>query len=224
MRGTFYTKDTKKLVEQWRGKGKTYSEITRRFNVPKSTLSTWLNKKYKGMYNQERQLAHLAKARPLALAAIQRRIEKGNTLIREQVSREIETYPLAEVGLQKSILASLYWAEGSKSGAGLKFANTDPDVHHLFITLLRKCFRPDESKFRVHIYVHHYHSIKECKKFWSELLKVPQTQFWKVYIKKRSTTKRFRKNFMGICFVYHSDSKLRKEIMELAHQLYNHYK
>lgn len=223
MRGTLYTKETKREVEKWRAQGRSYSEITRRFNVPKSTLSTWLNKKYAGIY-KGRQLEHLAKARPLALAAVQRRIEKENANIRQKISSEIQTYPLSDIGLQKSILAALYWAEGSKNGSGIKFANTDPNLHHLFINLLRKCFRPNESKFRVHVYVHHYHNKEECRNFWSDLLGIPQTQFWKTYTKKRSTTKRFRKNFMGICFLYHPDSKLRKEIMELAYQLYNHYK
>lgn len=225
MRGTLYTRDTKKLVERWRSKGKTYSEITRHFHVPKSTLSTWLNKKYKGIYSQERQLAHLAKARPLALAAIQRRIERGNTLIRERVSREVKTYPLAEVGLQKSILAALYWAEGAKHAkvSGLNFANTDPKMIKLFASLMRKCYVVDEKRFRVRLYLHYYHHIKKVRRFWSKLLDIPTVQFNKVYIKKRSKTKRFRKNFMGICFLKYSDSRIRKELLMLTEQIYGNY-
>ncbi|MDO8564672.1 MAG: hypothetical protein Q7R88_01620 [bacterium] len=221
MRGTLYTKEIKRSVDEWRAKGKTYSEIGKKFNVPKSTLSTWFNKKYP--VSREKQLKHLALTRPLALAAIQRRIAEENRLIEEKVAGEIKTFPLQEIGLQKAILASLYWAEGSKNGNGLKFANTDPNLHQLFIILLRQCFHPEESGFRVHVYVHHYHNIRECEKFWSELLQVPLTQFWKTYIKKRSKTKRFRKNFMGICFLYHADSKLRKEILTLAGQLHKSY-
>lgn len=120
MRGTLYSKVLKKLVEQWRVKGKSYGEITRRFNVPKSTLSTWLNKRYAYIY-KERQFEHLARSRPLALAAIRRRIEKVNEGIKEKVAVEFKNYPLADVGFQKTMLAMLYWAEGSKSekSAGL---------------------------------------------------------------------------------------------------------
>lgn len=226
MRGTLYSKETKRVIEQWRARGKSYSEITRRFNVPKSTLSTWLNKKYKGLYSRERQLRHLANARPLALAAIQRRIERENSFIREKVAMEFKTYPLGEIGLQKSILAALYWAEGAKHGrmSGIKFANTDPALLRLFLILLRNCFHPDEKRFHVILHVHYYHSKKECEHFWSKQLDIPLTQFWKTYVKRRSVTKRFRKNFVGICFLYHSDSRLRKEMMELAHQLHTHYK
>lgn len=225
MRGTLYTKDTKRLVEQWRKGGKTYSEITRRFNVPKSTLSTWLNKKYKGMYSQEKQLAHLAKARPLALAAIQRRIEKGNRLIRERVSKEIKTYPLAEIGLQKSLLASLYWAEGAKHAkmSGLVFANTDPKMIELFATLLRKCYKVDEKRFRMRLHLHYYHPVKKTKSFWSNLANIPLSQFNKIYLKRRSKTKRFRRNFMGICFLKYSDSNIRKELLSITEELHRYY-
>lgn len=224
MRGTLYTTHTKKLAEKWRASGKTYTEIRKQFGIPKSTLSVWFGKKYAGIFTREKQLEHLTKVRTLAVAAIKRRIEHERQTIQDKVSDEIKSFPLNNTGLQKSILAALYWAEGSKGGHGLKFANTDPDLHTLFITLLRKCYRPDESRFRVYIYVHHYHNIQECEKFWADLLGIPRPQFWKTYIKKRSVTKRYRRNFMGICFLYHQDSKLRKEIMELAHQLYTSYK
>ncbi|MEK7087726.1 MAG: hypothetical protein AAB891_00370 [Patescibacteria group bacterium] len=220
MRGKLYDKEIKRVVEKWRARGKSYSEITRRFGVPKSTLSFWLNKKYAGVY-QDRRLEHLAKARPLALAAIQKRIEQERLEIRNKVAAELQTYPLGNVGLQKAVLASLYWAEGSKHGriAGLKFANTDHQLLKLFLTLLRNCFHPDEEKFRVGLHLHYYHSIKQCKIFWSRQLGIPVSQFWKPYIKKRSVTKRYRKNFKGICFLYHSNSRIRKEMLELASQL-----
>src|SRR3989338_5878558 len=225
MRGTLYTQETKRLVEQARSQGKSYSEITRLFKVPKSTLSTWLNKKYASMYSKEKQLAHLAKARPFALAAVQRRIEQVNKRITENVASEFKKYPLSEIGLQKSILASLYWAEGAKSPkmSGLMLANTDPKMIRLFATLLRKCYPIDERKFRVRLHVHYYHPVRKTRAFWSKIANVPLSQFNKVYLKKRSLTKRFRKNFMGICFLKYSDSNIRKELLAITEQLYTNY-
>ncbi len=224
MRGTLYTTHIKKLAEKWRSSGKTYSEIRKRFGIPKSTLSVWFGKKYAGIFTREKQLTHLAATRPLAIAAIKKRIRNENQSIKEKISSEIKNYPLENIGLQKSVLAALYWAEGSKhSGmSGLKFANTDPALLRLFITLLRNCFHPDEKRFHVILHLHYYHSIKECKNLWSKQLDIPLTQFWKTYLKKRSVTKRYRKNFMGICFLYHSNSIIRKEMMELGYQLQRH--
>ena len=110
----------------------------------------------------------------------------------------------------------LYWAEGRKGGSGAKFVNTDPNLVKLYTTLLRTCYNVDETKFSVGLYVHYYHSIEKVKKFWSETLNIPLSQFNKVYTKKRSETKRFRKNFAGICFVYYGDTLIRKELLTLG--------
>jgi hypothetical protein len=120
------------------------------------------------------------------------------------------------------MLAMLYSAEGArhKGVSGLKFANTDPKMAQLYVILLRKCYKLDETKFRIFLHLHYYHDIKKSRNFWSKSLNVPLNQFGKVYIKKRSKTKRFRKNFMGICFISYLDSNIRKEVMEIFEQLY----
>lgn len=217
-----YSADTKKKAEQLRARGVPYSKLTEKFGVPKSTLSYWFSEKYEHIYNTEARLKHLAKSRPKALAAIQERIRKNNDFIKLKVKREIKKYPLGNIGLQKSVLASLYWAEGSKHSkvTGLKFANSDPKLAQFFIELLRKSFPIDNKKFRLGIYLHYYHNERECKKFWSKTLEIPESQFWKTYWKKRSKRKKFRKNFMGVCFIYYSDSNIRKEIMEICDQMH----
>src|SRR3989344_1749216 len=191
MRGKFYNQQIKNKISKLRSQGVTYSELRKNFGIPKSTLSNWLGEKYKGIFDRKAQLKHLAKVRPAALAAVQKRIGDENQKIKEKVKKEFPTYPINHLGLQKSILATLYWAEGSKYNkvSGLGFANT-------------------------------YQKIKTCKKFWSRITNVPIKQFRHTLVKKRSRTKRFRKNFMGICFVYYFDSKIRKELLELCDQMY----
>ena len=226
MRGTLYTKEIKKAVEKWRARGKTYSEIKDRFGIPKSTLSVWFSRKYVGIFDKKKQLVHLERIRIIALASIRKRNELRQYNLQKKISQEIETYPLADTGLQKSIIASLYWAEGAKykGVSGLKFANTDPTLIKLFVTLLRKCYKLNEGKFRVYLHLHYYHKIKSTKRFWSELLDIPLSQFTKPYMKKRSATKHYRQNFRGICFIYYFDSNIRREIMETAKQLCIYYK
>lgn len=225
MRGTLYSTHTKRLADEWRSAGKTYTEIKKRFGIPKSTLSVWFGKKYAGIFTREKQLKHLAATRPFATAAVKRRIENQNRLITEKVMSDIKTFPWGDIGLQKSILASLYWAEGAKSEkmSGLMLANTDPKMIRLFVTLLRKCYSIDEKRFRIRLHVHYYHPVRKTRAFWSEVAKVPLSQFNKVYLKKRSVTKRFRKNFMGICFLKYSDSNIRKELLAIAEQLHLNY-
>lgn len=115
----------------------------------------------------------------------------------------------------------LYWTEGSKSKntRGTIFTNTDPNLMLLYITLLRKCYNIEENKFRIWLRIYYYHSIKKVKNFWSKLLNIPLNQFIKNSIKKRGKTKRFRKNFAGICSVRYLDSNIRKELMETGSSL-----
>lgn len=221
MRGQFYPKELKEKVEKLRSSGVTYGQLTSSFKIPKSTLSSWLGKKYPGVFDKEARLKHLESIRILAQDRARKvRLEK-EIVLRDRVAKEFKLYPVTHIGFQKSILASLYWAEGAKHDkvSGVRFANTDPKMIALFMTLLRGCYSPDETRFRVRLHVHYYHKKNEVKNFWAQLLKVPKSQFWKIYEKKRSKTKRFRKNFMGICFIYHPDSNIRKELMEISRNL-----
>mgnify|MGYP001576079178 CR=1 FL=1 len=217
-----YKKEIKQKAEKLRKSKKTYSEITKILKVPKSTLSAWLSDKFEGIFDKKAQLAHLANIRPLAIATKKRNISRCADILSERMSREIKKYPLKNICFLKSMLSMLYGAEGAryKGVSGLVFANTDPKMAKLYVTLLRKCYKLDESKFRIRLHIHYYHSIKKSKKIWSELLNIPLRQFNKVYIKKRSKTKRFRKNFGGICLISYLDSNIRKEVMEIFEQLY----
>ena len=222
MRGKFYTQKDKERVKRLLLIGKSYSEIGKLLGVPKSTISTWFGKTLKKPIDKQAKRKHFARIHKLASIALKkkwkRKREEEVQLIKINVEKELKSYPLENIGFYKAMLAMLYWAEGNKSGkvSGTKFANTDPNLASLYITLFRKCYNVDEGKFRIRLYVHYYHSIKKVKNFWSKILNVPLAQFTKIYVKRRSKTKRFRKNFAGICFIYYGNSKIRKELLELG--------
>jgi hypothetical protein len=220
--GIHYSNEVKKGVEKLRAAGKTYTEIREVFSVPKSTLSLWLGKKFKGTFSRQDQLKHLKRIRILAAKTIKARRIARNLIPAERGRAIAGTLPLADKNILKTILAILYWAEGSKyeGVSGLKFVNTDPRLVLLYISILRICFPIDEPRLRIRLHVHHYHNKKRAVSFWSKLLKVPPTQFGKLYVKKRSVQKRFRKNFMGICFIYYPSNAIRIELLELAYAVY----
>ena len=221
MPGKTYAKETRSLARKMRAARKTYREISAETGVPKSTLSTWLHVDFPFEMNPENQKIHLARIRKLAVSAIKSRVSIEKEKLQKKIKAEIADYPYANIGFSKSILACLYWAEGTKTekSSELKFANTDPELMLYFLSLLRKCFSIQESRFKVYLQVHYYHEITATKKFWSTHLGIPLNQFGKVYIKPRSKKKRFRKNSMGICYLTYGDVRLRREILEIAHQL-----
>ncbi|KKW38989.1 MAG: hypothetical protein UY89_C0035G0014 [Parcubacteria group bacterium GW2011_GWA1_54_9] len=118
----------------------------------------------------------------------------------------------------------LYWAEGAKSDmTGLRFVNTDPVLAKLYISLLRSTYALDERRIRIRLHLHYYHKHREAITFWSKLLKVPNSQFGKIYVKKRSVQRRFRKNFQGICFINYFDGAIRRELLSLGQQVAQKY-
>ena len=222
MRGKLYSPEEKERVKHLIIEGKSYREIRELMGVPKSTISVWFGKTVHKPYDTNALLKHLANIRPQAAIALKRKYEKIRSdemkTIRTNLEEELKSYPFGNLGFYKSLLAMLYWAEGSRHSqiSGTKFANIDPSLSLLYVTLLRKCYRVNENKLKIGLYVHYYHSIKKVKRFWSETLNVPLERFHKVYIKKRSKTKKYRKNFAGVCFIYYGDSKVRKELLELG--------
>lgn len=199
--------------------GKTYTEIRAVYPIPKSTLSFWFKRANSPRaLDRTRMLEHLARVRPLGLKTIMERRQAWITEAKRVGSKEADCFPLSNITALKGLLAMLYWAEGTKSEKvhGLAFVNTDPQLMHLYVSLLRSTYAIDEKRFRVRLHLHYYHSHREAIAFWSKLLHIPASQFGKIYVKKRSKSKRFRKNFQGICFVNYPNSAARVEILALG--------
>lgn len=220
MRGKIYSKQEKEDVKRMVIQGKSYNEIAKVLGVPKSTTSTWFGKTLKRPRTREEMLDHLSIIRKLAGPALKKKWREKNqkemSIIKNRIQGELMGQHLKNPLLMKSMLSMLYWAEGTKKSCGVNFANTDPELMLLFITLLRNCFKLDENKFKIGLHIHYYHSPKKTKAFWSNLLNIPPKHFYKIYIKKRSKAKKFRKNFAGICFVYYKNNLIKKEILEFG--------
>lgn len=212
--------DIKNEAIQLRKQGYSYSQITKSLGVVKSTLNSWLRnlpkpKEYQFITGEN----WLKKIRPLALAANKRKNDEIAQIMINKINSEVKQIKV-DGNLEKAVLTMLYWAEGSKVNSSvLIFANIDPKLVLLFITLLRRCYQIDETKFRVRLHLHSYHKELIIKRFWSNLLKIPESQFGKTYRKKRSKEKTFRRNFGGICFLKYNSTYLQREITRFAVKL-----
>lgn len=211
-----WSKEIKKEAILYRKDGFTYNEIKQKLGIPKSTLNGIFKPLNLNGYTESfNPKVHLARIRILATKRIEDEREKRLKDIKAKVNLEINNYKLLENHKYlKSILAMLYWAEGTKCRGSVVFTNTDPQLALLFLTLLRKVYKIDENKLRVRLHLHYYHPINKTRKYWSDLLGISTSQFGKIYIKKRSITKRFRKNFAGICFIKYHSEDLRNEILD----------
>jgi len=212
----------KTIAFRMRHNDKSYNEINKKTGIPKSTLSYWFKSlSPSSLQSPEAYALRWSKIRQKGADANKDKRRTEIKKIIKQTNDDISDISLEDNKILKYIISVLYWAEGAKSpfNCCVNFANTDPRLSALFITLLRKCFDIDETKIRIRLHLHYYHKINTTKVFWSKLLNVPLMQFNKIYIKPRSKTKRFRRNFMGICFIRYYDNNIKHKIMNIAYKV-----
>src|SRR5581483_1406939 len=120
----------------------------------------------------------------------------------------------------KLFIALIYWCEGSKYPATNKinFTNSDISLMKVFVTLFRKAFFLDESKFRVHLQIHNTHNYDEIKQLWSDALNISPSQFLKPTITKAKGGKH-RINYLGTCTVRYYDYKILLRITGIYEEL-----
>ena len=178
-------KDKLQAIEL-RKQGLSYNEISRKLNVPKSTLSCWLSDIELSQKAKDRISARVHKG---SIAGLLKR-NKNQTILAQKRAGEIRRLAKIEVlGLLNNKLfltgVSLYWAEGYKKGAygskwkAVDFANSDPDLVRIMMKFFRKVCKVENSKIKIQLTAHKNIDIKKAIQFWSNLTKIPENQFIK---------------------------------------------
>jgi DNA-binding transcriptional MerR regulator len=114
---------------------------------------------------------------------------------------------------------ALYAGEGSKGDGCLRFANSDPRMIFFYCCWLRRFFEIDESRLRVHLYLHEGLDLAAAIAFWSELTAIPPSQFGKPYRAVADPSIRHAKHVHGCVTVRYSCSVTHRSVMGLVHAL-----
>ena len=218
MAGIYRTAEAKQKALELVRQGSTYVQIQKELGIPKSTLSVWVNQIGKKP-DRARQLAHLNVARIAATATLRRNKESRIAQAALAATQLADAISINKEEVGKALLAMLYWAEGGKQDGNMKFTNTDPNLVVFFVTLLRKQYAVDEKRFHVALQLHSYHLSKEELSFWSKVLNIPISQFWKIYRKPRGGRRTYRRNSHGICNLHYASSSIQRELLALGRKL-----
>lgn len=189
-----------------------YSEITKRLNVPKSTLSGWL-KNYPLSKKKIAMLQHSEASR-----------EKfRNTMRQKREAREQEVYQtqrkkLGALSRQSVYTAGLmlYLAEGGKTNySTISLANTDPNVIRFFISWLETFLHIPKSKLKIGLHLYEGMDIAQERAFWKRALSIENAQFYKDQIRPlRKGSFSYNESFRhGTCQVYFHGVKQKMELM-----------
>ncbi len=197
--------DKKEHVISLRKQGYSYSDIQKKYKIPKSTLSYWLKDINLSLSAQKR--ISKGKYEKSTLKLIERNKEQTQVaadkhkLLTEQGQMEFDSLknnPLFLCGV------SLYWAEGYKKGAAgskwkvVDFANSDEKMICLMMKFFRKFLHITDNKFRLQLISHPEMNIDNSVLKWSTLTGIPIEQFIKTSagLPKSSQKKRNKNNLV----------------------------
>ncbi len=201
----FYQANTVKRARELRLKGVSTTKIAKYLNVGNTTILRWCN--------------DIPSLNPYHLHA--QKLQKQAKIKSNGLTKKIK---LTEENA-KILSSLLYWCEGSKhpSSNFVAFSNSDVELVVTFLNLFRLGFKPKENKLKVSLQLHTTHNKNQITSFWSEILKIPKSQFYKPTVTK--PTKRMkRKNYMGTCTVRYYNTYLLLEITGIFEEFSNIFK
>jgi hypothetical protein len=191
-----YSDDLIQKVVKLRKKGLSYREIEKTHHISKDTIRRWC----KSVILNPQQIKHLNEKQELGRqkAVIQAVQSKKRKVIQaQQLATSIGVSQIGPLSEREEFLigVSLYFAEGSKTGSGVEFTNSDPESVKFMVNWFQKYCEVDKQKIKFSLWLHE--NLDETKSiiYWSQLLQVAPKQFGKTFFaKNKIESKKGRKN------------------------------
>jgi len=177
-----------------RKQGLSYNEISRKLNVPKSTLSGWL---------KDLPLSKIAKSKNIEksklvsakniVALNRKRAVEYKIKVEAILSSYSKNLPVVKKDELFWLGLALFLAEGGKREKwSMRFVNSDPLLISIMMRFFRQICEVEDDHFRFRIHLHENANPDESLKFWSEIASISKTQFYRPYfgVPKSSKGKR----------------------------------
>ena len=217
--------DEKKLAQKLRLRGFSYGEIQKYVKVSKDTLSRWCRDIVLSPKQLERLLQNklngATKGRLIGSKRQQReRIERSKKLFNDGVSK------IGKLNKRDRLLTGvgLYIGDGGKGDKRFAFANSDPKTIKFMSQWLTEFFGVPPDRMAGQIWIHEDLNEKAARKYWSELIKIPENRIYKSYIaKNKVSSKKIRKQLheYGIFTLLYLSSATQREILGLMAGILN---
>jgi hypothetical protein len=180
----------KKKSLELRAEGYSYNYISRKLNVPKSTLSNWL-KNLPFLPNKTTNESVINSQQKAIYASRSNRI-LSLTKAKEYAEQNIKNLSPREIFL---IGMGIYIGEGSKAYNTTRIVNSDPRIIKFALLWLKKCFGLSEENIKIRIHIYPDNDEKETLKFWMDQLQLKKDCFQTFYVDRRLNK---RKNRAGV--------------------------
>lgn len=193
--------------------GKSYNEIKAVLSVAKSSLSYWL-KNYPLTKEQIELLGKRYKAKQIEnfRNTMRKKKESRFRVVCDEQKKLL--FPLSE---RELLIAGLflYLGGGAKQTPGhIIISNTDPNIVKFTLFWYTKILKIPKDSTKVSLQLYRDMDIKKEIHYWSKLLKIPLTNFWKPYIKNSHTKDIDHSGYKhGTCGLYYGSVPLHEKIM-----------
>jgi len=172
---------TRRKVLELRQKGLSYSQIKKEMKINQSTLSMWLRDYPLNPEQLENLNKNDAKSERFRITM---KAKKDALLHKYCKNAKGLLLPLTNKELFIAGLF-LYWGEGSKTRNGLlSISNTNPAFMQFSLLWMREALHIPKNKITVLLHIYSDMDKTEMVSYWSNVLRIPESQFSKPYIKE----------------------------------------
>lgn len=194
-----------------------YSEIQKRLNVSKSTLSYWLQEHPLN----EAEILKLRRRSWLKGEASRERFRNTMRKKREQLEQEAyhrQRKELINIKKESFFIAGLmlYLGEGDKKNrCRVGLANTDSAIIQFFVKWLKNFLEVDERRIRAELHLYENMDIEAERLFWEKTTGLPKNQFYKTQIRKiqKGSFTYQGSQRHGTCSIIFTSVEKKREIM-----------
>jgi hypothetical protein len=210
----FHLKEQALVMRQ---SGMSITTIERKLGIARSTLSGW----FKEVQLSESQAERLHRnkvdgwARARVKAAESHRAKKALRL-HEAKQSALETLSKIKLDgpLLELALAMLYLGEGAKSNTS-SMASSDPEILKFVLAVLERNHSTPRESVRCELHLRADQSKTEIKKYWSETLHIPITNFKYVYFDQRTAGRPTYDSYKGVCVIYCGSIAIQRKLIYL---------
>jgi transcriptional regulator with XRE-family HTH domain len=177
-----------------RRRGQSINEIAQELNISKSTVSIWCRNisltpgQIKRLVRKQTSKSYEGRLKGLEKIR-QKRLQEVE-LLRKEGIKEIK-----KLNKREFLIAgvAIYWSEGYTAPVNYEvgFTNSDPKMILFMLEWFKKCCKVSDDRFSLRVGINEIHKdrIREVEKYWSQLTKIPLSQFNKISLKKTKIKK-----------------------------------
>lgn len=194
-----------------RREGLSYSQIGKKLDVSKSTLSNWLRDYPLSDERVQELRGNSEKRIERYRATMKKKREERRNAVYQTVARDMDNS--RDIDFLSGFY--LYWGEGTKTAEyTVSLTNSDPGILQCFLVWMEGLGVPRDS-IRVKLHVYTDQNEKLLRRFWARTLRIPAQNFNKSYVKdSKSIGKTYKGMFSyGTCVLAYHDRDMHEYVM-----------